>query len=77
MLAMAHYGELFYKQSACILTREGLHLDSKEYYNFQQRRDLGKILTKEEQLELLLHSLKVQDFHVRTREEYLIDNEGK
>src|SRR4051794_12957728 len=76
-LATAHRGELSYKQSARILIRDGLHLDSKEYYNLQRRRDSGKALTKEEQLKLLLHSLEVQDFHVRTREEYLIDDEGK
>ncbi|KAI9764342.1 MAG: hypothetical protein M1839_005959 [Geoglossum umbratile] len=77
VLATAHRGEISYKQSARILMREGLHLDSKEYYNLQRRRDSGKELTKEEQLELLLHSLEVRDFRVRTREEYLIDDKGE
>jgi hypothetical protein len=57
--------------------KEGLHLDPKEYYNLQRRQDSGRALTKEEQLELLLHSLEVRDFRVRTREEYLIDGKGK
>ncbi|KAI9760481.1 MAG: hypothetical protein M1840_002409 [Geoglossum simile] len=77
VLATAHRGELTYNQSARILTKEGLHLDSKEYYDLQRKRDSGRALTKEEQLELLFHPLEVRDFRVRTREEYLIDNEGK
>ena len=75
-LAIAHRGEMSYKQSARILAKEGLHLGSQEYYNLRRRQDMGWALTKEEQLDLLLHSLEIRDFRVRSREEYLIDNDG-
>ena len=72
-LAETHRGVIGYKQLAKILQKEGLEINQKKFYNLNQRDQQGQ-LTWQEELELILYTLKEEGVHPRVRKEYIKDN---
>jgi MULE transposase domain len=72
-LAETHRGVIGFKQSAEILQKEGLEINRKKFYNLNRRDQQGQ-LTRQEELELILYTLKEEGVHPRVREEYIEEN---
>jgi hypothetical protein len=71
-MARTHRGILSYKDSAAVLTQDGLEIRKKKFYNLQRKEGKGT-LTRQEELEYILQLLEDEGIHVRPRYEYILD----
>jgi hypothetical protein len=72
--AATQRGVISYKESAAILQKDGLEIDKKQYYNLHQKEDKG-ILTRQDELQLILRTLEEECFHPRRRKEYTVNKQ--
>ena len=58
-----------------ILKNHDLELDRKIFYNFN-RKEASKKLTPQEEMELIMHLLHEEGFHIRLKAEYTVGEDG-
>ena len=75
-IASTHRGTIGFAASSDILSKMGLELNRKAFYNLQRKEAEGQISSQEEAL-LILSYLEGENFHVEINEEYILDVDGK
>ncbi|MCJ1355779.1 MAG: hypothetical protein MMC33_005771 [Icmadophila ericetorum] len=69
-------GEVTWHKAKRILANHELRLDRKEWYNLNRKAQQQK-LTEQEELLYQVEALVNEGFHVRTMEEYLVNDAGE
>jgi hypothetical protein len=75
-IASTHRGTIGFAASSDILSKMGLELDRKAFYNLQRKESEGQISSQEEAL-LILSYLEGENFHVEINEEYVLGPGGE
>ena len=75
-LASTLRGVVPYSQASEILKKKGWEINQKQYNNLLRKEKAG-LLTRQEELTLILNTVEDRGLHIRVREEYILGPNGE